>query len=133
MLEQPETPFFNDFDPEHNKVALRPSTYKEGSTYVSNERAILFDPVKIPAHYNQGKIEVANFIADQELDYPSGNVVKYTVRAGKKNPDKTNEDIEKAAAYLQMKYNLANGLPAVVRDPVTKEVKWSLFEKLMNG
>src|SRR5690606_1427040 len=51
-----------------------------------------FDAVKIPSHYNTGQIEVANFIADQGLDYNHGNVIKYTVRAGKKNPEKELED-----------------------------------------
>ena len=86
-----------------------------------------YDAVKIPQHYNTGQIEVANFIADQELAYPADNIIKYVVRAGKKDPAKKLEDIEKAAAYLQMMHNLANGLPAVVRDPETKEVVWSLF------
>lgn len=86
-----------------------------------------YDAVKIPAHYNSGQIEVANFIADQGLDYVRGNVVKYTARAGKKDPAKELEDLEKAAAYLQMAYNLAQGKPAVVRDPETKEVVWTLF------
>ncbi|WMI34502.1 hypothetical protein SEA_DAMASCUS_65 [Microbacterium phage Damascus] len=86
-----------------------------------------FDAVKIPQHYNTGQIEVANFIADQGLDYVSGNVIKYVARAGKKDPAKEIEDLEKAAAYLQMRHNLAKGLPAVVRDPETREVVWSLF------
>ena len=94
----------------------------ETGTYVE------FDPVKIPAHYNSGKIEVANFIADQGLEYNDGNVIKYVVRAGKKDPDKRLQDIEKAAAYLQMVYNVAQGLPAVIRDPETKEVVWTLFK-----
>ena len=67
------------------------------------------------------------FIADQGLDYNHGNVIKYVTRAGKKNPEKELEDLEKAAAYLQMVYNVAQGLPAVVRDPETREVVWSLF------
>lgn len=87
-----------------------------------------YDPVKIPSHYTSGKIEVANFIADQGLDWATGNAVKYIVRAGKKDPDKELQDIEKGAALLQMKYNLAQGLPAVVRDPDTNEVVWSLFK-----
>jgi hypothetical protein len=87
-----------------------------------------YDPVKIPEHYNTGKIEVTNFIADQGLNFPRGNVVKYVCRAGKKDPDKELQDLEKAAAYLQMSYNLAQGKPAVVRDPVTNEVVWSLFQ-----
>lgn len=87
-----------------------------------------FDPVKIPGHYNSGTIEVTNFITDQKLDFPKGNVVKYVARAGKKDPATEIQDLEKAAAYLQMAHNLANGKPAVVRDPVTKEVVWSLFK-----
>jgi hypothetical protein len=86
-----------------------------------------FDPVKIPSHYNQGTIEVANFITDQGLDFTRGNVIKYVARAGKKDPEKELQDLEKAAAFLQMAYNRAKGLPAVVRDPNTKEVVWSLF------
>lgn len=93
------------------------------------QNAVQNDPVKIPGHYTTGTIEVANFITDQELNYPRGNVVKYVARAGKKDPAKELEDLEKAAAYLQMAYNLAKGLPAVVRDPETKEVLWSLFQK----
>lgn len=86
------------------------------------------DAVKIPQHYTGGKTEVANFIAEQELPYPRDNIIKYVCRAGKKNPDKEIEDLEKAAAYLQMAHNLANGLPAVVRDPETNEIVWSLFK-----
>lgn len=89
---------------------------------------ILFDPVKIPQHYNTGKIEVTNFISDQGLNFARGNVVKYVCRAGKKDPAKELEDLEKAAAYLQMAYNLAQGKPAVVRDPETNEVVWTLFQ-----
>lgn len=86
------------------------------------------DPVKIVEHYSPGKSEVANFIADQELDFNRGNVIKYVARAGKKDPTKDLQDLEKAAAYLQMAYNVANGLPAVVRDPETREVVWTLFK-----
>lgn len=86
-----------------------------------------YDPVKIPSHYNSGSIEVANFIADQDLKFPRDNIVKYICRAGKKDPTKELQDLEKTAAYLQMAYNLAQGLPAVVRDPVTDEVVWTLF------
>lgn len=87
-----------------------------------------YDPVKIPAHYNRGKIEVANFIADQELPYPMDNIVKYVCRAGHKEGVEGLQDLEKAAAYLQMAYNIANGLPAVVRDRETDEVVWTLFK-----
>lgn len=58
------------------------------------------DAVNHPNHYNSGKIEVIDFIEDQGLGFNLGNVVKYTARAGKKDPAKTVEDLKKAAFYL---------------------------------
>ena len=60
----------------------------------------LGDPVHHPPHYTFGKIEVLNAIADWGLDYHRGNVVKYMVRAGKKDPDKMIEDLRKARFYI---------------------------------
>lgn len=58
------------------------------------------DPVNRPSHYTSGKIEVIDFIEDQQLDFCLGNTVKYVARAGKKDPNKTVEDLEKARWYL---------------------------------
>ena len=58
------------------------------------------DAVNHPSHYNSSKIEVIDFIEDQGLGFNLGNVVKYTARAGKKDPTKTLEDLKKAAFYL---------------------------------
>ncbi|MBT9142312.1 MAG: hypothetical protein DDT29_00706 [Dehalococcoidia bacterium] len=58
------------------------------------------DPVNRPSHYTAGKIEVIDFIDDQRLTYCLGNAVKYITRAGKKDPNKTVEDLQKAAWYL---------------------------------
>lgn len=54
-----------------------------------------------PAYYNTGKIEVIEFIEDQKLQYHLGNAVKYISRAGRKNVEKTVEDVEKAIWYLR--------------------------------
>lgn len=59
------------------------------------------DNVNHPAHYTDGKIEVIDFIEDKKLGYHLGNAVKYISRAGKKDPDKYIEDLEKAVWYLQ--------------------------------
>ena len=79
-----------------------PEVYSE----VAKE-ALEHDPVNHPRHYNKGQIEVADFIADQELDFDRGNAVKYICRAGDK-PDaemsieeKAVQDLEKAIWYLQ--------------------------------
>lgn len=58
------------------------------------------DPVNHPSHYTDGKIEVIDFIEDKKLPFHLGNAVKYISRAGKKDPSKTVEDLEKAVWYL---------------------------------
>jgi hypothetical protein len=58
------------------------------------------DLVNHPPHYNFGKIEVIEFIEDQKLGYHIGNTVKYLSRAGRKDPAKLIEDLDKAAWYL---------------------------------
>lgn len=44
----------------------------------------LTDSVNHPSHYNDGKIEVIDFIEDKGLGFCLGNAVKYISRAGKK-------------------------------------------------
>lgn len=58
------------------------------------------DAVNHPAHYTDGNIEVIDFIEDKNLGYHLGNAVKYIARAGKKEPEKTVEDLQKAVWYL---------------------------------
>ena len=58
------------------------------------------DPVNSPAHYTDGKIEVIDFIEDKKLGFCLGNAIKYIARAGKKDPEKTIEDLKKAIWYL---------------------------------
>lgn len=58
------------------------------------------DPVNHPSHYTAGKIEVIDFIEDQKLGYHLGNALKYICRAGRKNPAKTTEDLQKAVWYI---------------------------------
>lgn len=53
-----------------------------------------------PSHYNSGKIEVIEAIEDWKLNFHRGNAVKYVARAGKKDPSKEIEDLEKAVWYL---------------------------------
>ena len=51
-----------------------------------------------PPYYNRGKIQVWDFIRDQELNYHLGNVVKYVCRAGHKGDSL--EDLDTAIHYL---------------------------------
>lgn len=62
--------------------------------------------VNHPAHYNAGKIEVIEAIEDWKLGYHLGNTVKYVARAGKKDPTKEIEDLEKGRWYLDRRIEL---------------------------
>ena len=55
--------------------------------------------VNHPKHYNPGKIEVIDAIEDWQLDFNEGNVIKYVVRAKRKNDRK--QDLKKALWYIQ--------------------------------
>lgn len=67
----------------------------------NNNMASVNDPVNHPTHYTTGKIEVIDYIEDQKLPYHLGNAVKYISRAGKKDKDKTVEDLKKAVWYIE--------------------------------
>jgi len=67
----------------------------------SLHNALANDPVNHPSHYTDGKIEVIDFIDDKRLNFCRGNAVKYIARAGKKDPTKEVQDLEKAVWYLQ--------------------------------
>lgn len=58
------------------------------------------DNVNHPLYYNTGSIEVIDAVNDWNLDFDRGNVIKYLVRAGLKDPSKEIEDLEKAQFYL---------------------------------
>lgn len=64
------------------------------------EKRIEHDNVNHPIHYTDGNIEVIDFIEDKDLGFHLGNAVKYIARAGKKEPDKMVEDLQKAVWYL---------------------------------
>lgn len=55
-----------------------------------------------PAHYGGGDnvYEVIKVLDAWDLGFSLGNAIKYIARAGKKDPRKTIEDLEKARFYL---------------------------------
>lgn len=56
------------------------------------------EQIEHPTHYNVGSIEVWDAIADWNLGFLEGNIIKYIARAGHKNDRLT--DIKKAKAYI---------------------------------
>ena len=59
-----------------------------------------------PSHYmKESGYEVIDVIDAWRLDFDLGNAVKYIGRAGKKNPERVIEDLEKAVWYITHKIN----------------------------
>ena len=59
-----------------------------------------------PDHYlKDSGYEVIDVISSWKLNFELGNAVKYIARAGKKDPGKTIEDLEKAKWYIQHQIN----------------------------
>jgi len=66
----------------------------------------MYDNVKKPYHYNWLKKEVIDIIKDSLSEeefkgYLKGNIIKYSLRAGIKDPSKTEEDLAKRNVYLE--------------------------------
>lgn len=70
-----------------------PWEYPEGEAL-----RITVDQVNHPPHYQLPGMEVIEIT--KHLNFCRGNAVKYTVRAGKKDPAKEIEDLKKAIWYL---------------------------------
>lgn len=95
----------NETDAINEAFALLVEEYRTAPTSTAEDN----DQVNHPSHYTTGKIECIDFIEDKELGYHLGNAVKYICRAGKKDPDKTVQDLEKAVWYLNRKIQSLKG------------------------
>lgn len=68
------------------------------------------DSVSNPSHYVHGWSNGAEVIdLTEHLSFCAGNVVKYVCRAGRKDPDKHVEDLEKARWYLDREIERVEG------------------------
>ena len=72
-----------------------------------------------PEHYQQGNIQVLDFINDQKFTYLEGNIVKYICRYKTKNGL---EDLEKADYYLSRLIELQIDKDDKVADELDKEI-----------
>ena len=68
-----------------------------------NQKKENFNSVSNPKHYAAFTIEVIEAVESWGLGFHLGNVIKYCVRAGRKDPTKELEDLKKAAWYLDRK------------------------------
>lgn len=66
------------------------------------------EAVNHPDHYGDkdDPYEVIKIIQNfPQLTFATGNTIKYVLRAGKKDPNKLIEDLEKAKQYLDFEIN----------------------------
>ena len=89
-----QTTYFPDEYTVIPQYLSEPSSGRTG-TKSSSERS-----KQNPDHYQLGKIQVWDFIIDQDLDFVLGNVVKYVCRAGTKPGESRLDDLLKAQAYI---------------------------------
>ena len=73
-----------------------PSTSSPTSSSPKSSTKSKYDP----DHYH-GSIEPWDLIAAHELYFVSGNIIKYVVRAGKKDGESDLDDLIKAQVYLK--------------------------------
>lgn len=79
---------------------------------------------KAPSYYTRGKIEVWDFIRDQQLNFHLGNAIKYICRAGEKEIEGHSlqyayiKDLTKAIHYLQneLLHATGGGIPNEVQN-----------------
>ena len=79
---------------------------------VETKEVVVKEPVNHPDYYTTGGLEAIDVIHSWNLGFDLGNAVKYISRAGKKNPDKYLEDLEKARWYISSeieRYKKENG------------------------
>lgn len=86
-----------DFDDKYTKF-LAWYLRKEKVEIESSENIQKNDIINHPEHYTKGGIEVRDFIDSWKLDFNSGNVIKYVVRAPYKGTEL--QDLKKAQNYL---------------------------------
>lgn len=102
LMDSPNDVCFSITIPEDEEIVRENYKFLFGTDSVN-------DPVNHPTHYTKGKIEVADFIADQKLNFDRGNAVKYVCRAGSKDPDKEIQDLEKAIWYINHEIKTLKG------------------------
>jgi hypothetical protein len=106
----------SDFGSTDNPLPIKDPWESSGPNTASGESKTT-QPIKssstvskyAPSHYKRGRIEVWDFIVDQQLDYLAGNCVKYICRAGHKDQESELDDWLKVKAYVERKIHQLQG------------------------
>lgn len=88
-----------------DKKVKRKYTKRKKRKYTKRKDKDLSNSVNHPSHYGgqNNPYEAIKIIEALNLDFASGNTLKYLVRAGKKAENSEISDLKKAAWYLNRK------------------------------
>ena len=90
-----------EYELKDDAIVIKERVDRFKSTAPWQERTLSSNNVSHPPHYADGWSNGAEVIdLTEHLSFCAGNVVKYVCRAGRKDPDKHVEDLEKARWYL---------------------------------
>jgi hypothetical protein len=90
------------------------------------------DMVVLPKHYARFKIEPINFVASNNIDFLTGNAIKYLCRAPYKHGDSGRQDYMKALRYTIMLAKRSLGDPAWWA-PYKTDIGAKILEELSYG
>ena len=62
-----------------------------------------------PSHYKAGEFDVIAFCQLHNINFDLGNVIKYVIRAGKKENNSELQDLNKAMEYLKRRIEFIKG------------------------
>tara|TARA_B100000902_G_C27120549_1_gene818436 strand:+ start:587 stop:817 length:231 start_codon:yes stop_codon:yes gene_type:complete len=67
------------------------------------------EEVDHPSHYlKESGFEVIDVVNAWDLNFQLSNAIKYIARAGKKDPEKVTQDLEKAIWYIKYEIDMIN-------------------------
>ena len=90
-----------EYELKNNAIVIKERVDQFKPTAPWRERTLSSDNVSHPSYYADGWSNGAEVIdLTEHLSFCAGNVVKYVCRAGRKDPDKYLEDLEKARWYI---------------------------------
>lgn len=99
-----------EYELKNDAIVIKELVDRFKSTPPRQERTLSSDSVSHPPHYANGWSNGAEVIdLTEHLSFCAGNVVKYVCRAGRKDPDKHVEDLEKARWYLDREIERVKG------------------------
>lgn len=99
-----------EYELKDDAIVIKERVERFKPTVPRQERTPSSDSVSHPPHYANGWSNGAEVIdITKHLSFCAGNVVKYVCRAGRKDPDKHVEDLEKARWYIDREIDNVKG------------------------